>query len=292
MARESEQLDTVIKVVTPENIAFDYRIAGPMRRFVAYLLDMLICAAAAYGVGLLVIPLTNAVGLVGFGLFIYFVVLFLLFWFYGGLLETLWNGQTVGKRMMGLRVLSFDGQRINAMQAIMRNILRFVDSLPFFTALLGLLVAMMNRRFQRLGDLACGTMVVVEEKSWLHGLMNFQDAAVVQLAAALPARFETPKSLAQAVAAYAERRKNFSPGRRNDIARHLAEPLRVKFGLPPDTNHDMLLCALYHRTFVADQDLNAAPGIGPPAPAIGPPAPVPRPIAPLPVIDVSIDTSS
>ncbi len=286
MARESEQLDTVIKVVTPENIAFDYRIAGPVRRFVAYLMDVAIRGIVLACCGIAFSLIFGAIGLWGFGAMLSLVLWFLLSWFYGGLLETFWNGQTVGKRMMGLRVLSVEGQPINAMQAVMRNILREVDSLPFFTSLLGLLVAMMNPRFQRLGDLACGTMVVVEEKRWLHGLVDFQDAAVVQLAASLPARFETPRSLARAVAAYAERRKKFSPGRRNDVARHLAEPLRQKFGLPPDTHHDMLLCALYYRTFIGDQDLRAAQ-------TTSPPAPVPGPMAPsLAAVDVPIDTSS
>ena len=54
----------------------------------------------------------------------------MLFWFYGGLFETFWNGQTPGKRLLGIRVITLDGQPINALQAILRNVLRIVDAQP------------------------------------------------------------------------------------------------------------------------------------------------------------------
>ena len=63
-------------------------------------------------------------------LYIWLLLAFAVSWFYFGLFETFWNGQTPGKRMMGLRVLSVTGQPINAMQAILRNILRAVDAMP------------------------------------------------------------------------------------------------------------------------------------------------------------------
>jgi hypothetical protein len=49
------------------------------------------------------------------------------------------------------------------------------------------------------------------------------------------------------------RRELFSAERRFEIARTLAEPLCVLLGLPADTNPDLLLCALYYRTFIADR---------------------------------------
>jgi hypothetical protein len=65
--------------------------------------------------------------------------------------------------------------------------------------------------------------------------------------------FEPSRSLARALSVYVERRGGFAWGRRAEIARHLAEPLRVKFNLPPETSHDLLLCAAYYRTFIADR---------------------------------------
>nr|NIL98613.1 RDD family protein [Planctomycetales bacterium]NIP70771.1 RDD family protein [Planctomycetales bacterium] len=164
-AQPSQQLDTTVKVVTPENIAFEYRVAGPCRRGVAYLLDLLLriffCAAAALVVNLMF----GAVGLEGFGQGLTLVFFFLTMWFYGPLLETYANGQTVGKWWMGLRVLTIDGQPIHGLQAVARNLLRAVDCQPLLVYLLGVLATATNRRFQRLGDLACGTMVVVEKRS-------------------------------------------------------------------------------------------------------------------------------
>lgn len=263
MAQGIEQLNTTIRVVTPENIAFEYRIAGPSRRFLAYLIDLMLRCFIFFACSILVGWAFGILGLWGFGAALFVVLWFLFDWFYGGILETFWNGQTVGKKAMGLRVLTAEGQPINGMQAVMRNILRAVDGLPPATFLVGILVSTMNSRFQRLGDLACGTMVVIEQSSWLRGLPRIDDPLVIRLAAELPAKFEPSKSLAQALAAYVERRKYFSPGRRADIAHHVGGPLCEKFNLPPDTSHDLLLCALYHRTFIFDQSEDTAQLSGP-----------------------------
>jgi uncharacterized RDD family membrane protein YckC len=270
----SDQLDTTIEVVTPENIAFEYRVAGPFRRYLAYLIDLLL-RLLVFGVAASAISIMfGYVGLGGFGFALVLVLLFVIIWFYGPLLETYWNGQTVGKRILSLRVLTTDGQPINGLQAVLRNLLRSLDGQPFATYLLGVLAAMFNRRFQRLGDLACGTMVVMEDRSWHGGLTGIDDPAAVRLAGDLPAKFDVSRSLGKALAAYVERRPFFSPARRADIARHVGEPLRVKFGLPPDTNYDLLVCALYYRAFITDQDWDVSQAA---APATAPPvAPVPH----------------
>ena len=65
------------------------------------------------------------------------MISFVLEWFYGGLFESLWNGQTPGKRLMGLRVLTTEGQPINGMQAVMRNLLRYADIFPFLVRFCG-----------------------------------------------------------------------------------------------------------------------------------------------------------
>src|SRR6185503_6367494 len=90
----------------------------------------------------------------GMAIFAMLVTFFVVFWFYGGVCETLLNGQTPGKWLLGLRVLTYDGQPINGLQAIMRNLLRAADLL---LPLIGLIVMMLNSRFQRLGDLVAGT---------------------------------------------------------------------------------------------------------------------------------------
>lgn len=100
MPGNSSQLDTYIQIVTPENIAFQYRVAGPFRRLPAYLIDLAIRLGVAIGGTLTAMWGFGAAGIgdVGFGLAM--CLWFLLAWFYGGLFESLWNGQTPGKRLM------------------------------------------------------------------------------------------------------------------------------------------------------------------------------------------------
>jgi uncharacterized RDD family membrane protein YckC len=262
MPSPPRQLDSRIEIVTPENIAFHYLLAGPFRRLPAYLIDCAICIIFLVA-ALVVVGLWSAWdGVGGLALGMWLVLAFVVSWFYFGLFEALWNGQTPGKRLMGLRVLSVDGQPINAMQAVMRNVLRGVDAMPIVgpSAELGIpfymvaLVAMSaSRRFQRLGDLACGTIVVVERRSALRGVAPIQHPDVVQFAAHVPPHFVAGRGLAHALSVYVARRELFSPARRFEIARTLGEPLCERIGLPPDTNPDLLLCALYYRTFIADR---------------------------------------
>jgi len=277
MPKPTDQIDTSIKVITPENIAFEYSVAGPFRRLPAYLIDLMIRGlVAAVGMAALSI-LFAAMGMVGLGQLGAFVLWFLLAWFYGGAFETFWNGQTPGKRLMQIRVLSVDGQPINGMQAVLRNVLRAVDAQPVTFYLFGLVAAMLNDRFQRLGDLACGTMVVVEERRWLRGMMPTGEPEAARVAGTVPVDFQPSRSLTRALAAYVQRRRTFSWGRRLEIARPLAEPLRQQFALPPETNPDLLLCGLYHRTFFTDRRGEPSPD-GSPLMQRFPPGP-PDPVA-------------
>ncbi|MCO6453716.1 MAG: RDD family protein [Pirellulaceae bacterium] len=265
MQADVAQIDTKIEVVTPENIAFHYQVAGPARRAMAFLIDLVIRLGILFGVGCL----TAVFGIVAGGVAIlgYLIAYFLLDWFYGALFETFMNGQTPGKRVLGIRVLTVDGQPINGLQAVIRNVLRSVDLMPVLslemfgipapmyiipTFMVGLVIMATNRRFQRLGDLVCRTMVVMEERQWLAGVARLDDPRAMRLADYLPADFQITRTLAQALAHYVERRGYYSEARRREVARHLGEPLLRQFGLPHDTSHDLLLCALYYRAFVAD----------------------------------------
>jgi len=257
-------LDTRIEIVTPENIALKYRVAGPFRRLPAYLIDLTIRLAAILITLILLIFVFGIVGLGGVGVGITLVAALLLEWFYGGLFETFWNGQTPGKRLLRIRVLSMDGQPIGGLQAVVRNVLRAVDAMPVFlvqlpTYQLGLLTTAMNNRYQRLGDLAAGTMVVVEEPSYRYGVIRFKELEVLLLAEKIPAHFTANRSLGLALSSYVLRRGGLPWSRRYEIARHLAEPLQARFALPAETNPDLLLCAVYHRVFFAAETAEQRP---------------------------------
>jgi len=248
-AQKHHAVDSIIRVVTPENIAFEYRVAGPFRRLPALMLDTAIKFLALFVLSL-VFGLTFGLLSTGMAEALVVVSWFVIDWFYGGIFETLMNGRTPGKAALGLRVLKTDGQPIDAHQAVLRNILRTAD---LFLGGVGVAVMMSNDKYQRLGDIVCGTMVVVEQRQWLLGVAKLDDPRAIQLAAYLPPNFVVPRSMAKALSTYVERRKFFSVPRRREVARHLAEPLLERFGLPPDTSYDLLLCALYYRTFIADR---------------------------------------
>jgi uncharacterized RDD family membrane protein YckC len=264
MADRNRQLDLRIEVQTPENIAFQYRVAGPFRRLPAYLVDVGIRALLTAGFAATVAISLGSLGLAGLGAGLGLAFWFVMSWFYGGLFETYWNGQTPGKRMFSLRVVGVDGRPINAAQAILRNILRAADSLPVVPVpggppvpivplyLVGLVTPMFNARFQRLGDLVCGTMVVVEEKQYGATMIQIKEPEVIELAGRLPAGVRVSRSLGRALVKYVSRRKSFGRERRSEIAQRLGEALVEQYRLPPETNHDLLLCALYYRAFIAD----------------------------------------
>lgn len=267
MSAQLRQIDSTIDVVTPENISFQYEVAGPFRRLPAFLIDVVLrfAIAAAFMIALMfmneIIRLDSDVVL-ALGLLLWFA----LEWFYGGVLETYWNGQTIGKKIVGLRVLSVDGQPINGLQAMMRNLLRLADMMPLIpigalfgwgegpwivpTCMLGLVVPVLNRRFQRLGDLVCGTMVVVEHTGWRASTTQIDGRDVRRWAEELPVSLVMTRKMSQALAAYVERRRYLNPARRQEIARHLAVPLVRQWNLPHSLDPDTLLCALYYRHFV------------------------------------------
>ncbi len=283
-------LDTTIQIVTPENIAFDYRVAGPLNRLLALLLDYLFRTGivfVVYMAAMLLIVLFAFLSVylpflrwfvdifAAFSFTFAIVLWFLLDWFYGGFFESYWNGQTPGKRVFGLRVVTIDGRPINGLQAVLRNVLRYVDLFPFLsiemfgplfglndplpplyvipTLLFGIISMLLTRRFQRIGDLVCGTMVVLEERYWLAGIAKLEDERVPKLATLLPADFIVHRSLAKTLSLYAERRLNLQPERRQELASKLGKPYIQRFNLLPDTSCDLLLCAMYYRAFVADQ---------------------------------------
>lgn len=240
-------LDTTILVVTPENVAFDFHLAGPFSRALALFVDVALLITFVTVVGLILVFTRGFLGgdLFGqgfFGIFLFF--LFFLWWGYGGVMEAFNNGQTLGKKAFGLRVVSRSGLAINASQAMLRNILRGADLIPPFFP--GVFAMMVNDRFQRLGDLASGTMVVVENRGARPSVTQ-SDHMTRKFEPLIPKQFAPSVSLVEALAAYVGRRKELSIGRRRELALILVDHFRRAWSLPKSVDPDLFLCALYER---------------------------------------------
>jgi uncharacterized RDD family membrane protein YckC len=202
-------LDTTRDVLTPEGVALQLPAAGPVPRAVAWCIDLAVRLAALSlsGIVLAAIP--------GLGTGLRLIVLFLVYWGYPILLEALWEGRTVGKRVLGLQVVSADGGPVGWMAAIARNLLRTVDMLPFGYAL-GLVSCLADAHGRRLGDLAAGTLVVHAQREPSHAPAPVNAV----LAPPLPLR---PDEHA-AIVAFGERAPRLTPERQQELA-DIAEPL-------------------------------------------------------------------
>ncbi|PHQ32515.1 RDD family protein [Rhodopirellula bahusiensis] len=276
-AESQRALDTTIGVVTPENIAFEYQLAGPFRRLPAYIIDLLVRTAVIAAIGLFLLLFIGLSGLQSLGAFALaagIISYFLVSWFYGAAFEAWFNGRTVGKWACGIRVIDVDGCPINGKRAVLRNLLRIADLAPVAalsslgddippvflipTGMVGLICVISTRRMQRLGDIASGTMVIIDEKTWQLPVAKIDDPRVAPLATFIPGDYAISRSMARTLAVYAERRHYLTPARRREIARHLTLPLIDRFEFRPDIDADLLMIALYYKTFLAERSSEPA----------------------------------
>ena len=155
-----------LNIDTPEQVALEFSLATVGSRFLAVAIDTIIQIACAI-VLLLVVALgiwaTGSLGLTARPWVLAVLVIggFVIYYGYFAVFETVWNGQTPGKRLIGLRVIHASGRPINAWEAILRNVVRLVDQMPAIYAI-GIVSVFVTARSQRLGDLAAGTVVVHE----------------------------------------------------------------------------------------------------------------------------------
>jgi uncharacterized RDD family membrane protein YckC len=171
-------LDTTVAIEAPEQICFHHRLAGPAQRGMAHLIDLALIALLLVLFAVLVVlalgpqmegapPVEGGrdvgEGVAKAGAGIGLVLLFVLQWWYFVLFEARWRGQTPGKRLLSLRVVKSGGEPIGFVDALLRNLLRSADLLPFGYAV-GLVAMLLDGRFRRLGDLAAGTIVIVEDR--------------------------------------------------------------------------------------------------------------------------------
>lgn len=207
------RLDTLAVVETPEGVVLRLAPAGMVAR------------ALAQGVDLTMLMVLQGVlasvlmGLEGFGVGVYLIVGFVLQWLYPVLCEVLWHGQTIGKRTVGLRVVHDDGSPISLPASVLRNLLLVIDL--WFGAALAFVAMLTNSRFQRVGDLAAGTLVV-------HADPPREEASRVEvLPLALPFRLGQDEQ--KLLVTFAERAPRLSVERQVELA-ELLYPLHGQRG--------------------------------------------------------------
>jgi len=147
---------------TPEAVDVRYPIAGIGSRFLANAIDCVIIGAAfvLIVIGVMALGFFGSAGFTA-GLIAFFTLSFLLFWGYFVVFEAVWSGQTPGKRLIGIRVITSSGYPIGVVESSIRNLVRIVDLLPAFYGI-GVVAMFASSQSRRLGDYAAGTLVVKE----------------------------------------------------------------------------------------------------------------------------------
>ena len=226
-------LDAIVAIETPEHIVFRHRVAGPARRAVAHVLDLIGCYGVVFVVALVAIGADRFSGSEqgGVGVGVVLVVLFVAQWVYFAAWEVL-RGTTPGKMLLGLRVLTTSGRPIGPWAGILRNLLRAADVLPLgYVVGLGSMLA--TERFQRLGDLVAGTIVVAIPREHQDDLPRLVPLPTERerdaLDAAQPLVLDAEEQASLEL--FLLRKRTISPEREEELARMIAGPLRRRLGL-------------------------------------------------------------
>lgn len=243
-----------LSVETPEQIDINYQKAGIGSRFYAALLDtsllVFIMLVGTYVrirfVTELGDILGNWLGAVGG------IVIFALFWGYYMVFEITTNGQSPGKLALGLRVIKEGGYPISFADSAIRNLVRVVDFLPFFYGA-GLFVMLINKNWQRLGDLAAGTLVVKTSRKSrkLTGVNSEISTPSVNISPQeflytdwIKPELVTESELSM-IREYLSRRPTLSAIRRMELARTIGYPIAEKMESGSNIRYDKFLEEIY-----------------------------------------------
>lgn len=204
------QIDTIYLVETPEGIDLQAELAGPVPRILAYAIDLTIRAV--------ILAIVSAIlafaDKIGIGIIL--LLSFFFEWFYPVFFEVLNNGQTIGKKYMGLIVVNDDLTAIGWSSSLIRNLLRAADFLPF-SYLGGMLCMMLSSKFQRLGDLAAGSLVIYKQEQ------EQKQNTDLPKCQSYPPPFPLTLEDQIAIIGFTERHNELSPDRQHELADILSD---------------------------------------------------------------------
>ena len=158
---KSWERTNVLLIKTPEGISFSILLAGPITRFLAWIIDFYIVMILCNIIGLILKVFSLLDADIANGLII--LAYFIIYIGYSIFLEWCWRGQTIGKKLLRIRVMDEQGLRLKFSQVVIRNLFRSVDILPFFY-LVGAISLAFSQRSQRIGDFAASTIVTRQPK--------------------------------------------------------------------------------------------------------------------------------
>ena len=156
-----------ITVITPSNIEVEYRLAGAGSRFGAFIIDFIIQIIAILIFVWIAISLSGGLfspfgyGISGTVIAILLIGFFVIYFGYFIFFEHLMNGQTIGKRILGLRVIQENGEPASFFQILIRGFLRSSVDMLY----VGIFIILFSKKHKRLGDMAAGTIVISEESA-------------------------------------------------------------------------------------------------------------------------------
>ena len=239
-------LDDELVIETPERVELHYVLANIGNRFLAAAIDHLIQTVA------MVIVLVVAGALSSWRLFssmdvwaaaITVLVVFAIYWGYFVAFETLWSGQTPGKRIMRLRVVREDGRPVRFFEVFVRNLLRLaIDLQPLPSYAIGVVSIIFSERSKRVGDFVAGTVVVKEratEAPSLNEIIRVSEIEQQRVKRTTPAPFlaDTRRLSEQelrAVETFLKRRFELTERNRTALAARIAQPISIKLGIAAD----------------------------------------------------------
>jgi uncharacterized RDD family membrane protein YckC len=221
-----------LTIETPEQVHLEFVLAGIGSRFMAALLDTIIIIAAgllALGIATLFLLSSWFQKTSLYVIAILTVVVFCLVWGYYATFETLWKGQTPGKRWAGIRVIKESGRPITAFESIARNLVRFIDFMPGLYGF-GVVTMLLNRQNRRLGDFVAGT-IVVHESSGKEAAPFFNPR---QGEYVFPQAARLTLQEAELIEAFLSRRLDMAASIRQQTAERIAQMISNRLAIAPD----------------------------------------------------------
>jgi len=206
----NENFDSSVKTLTPEGVEFVLFPAGLPVRTLAYAIDKttqwIIIMATSISVNIFRDSM---------GIWLALILNFLVDWFYHVICELAFRGQSLGKRITGIRVVKSDGSPVDPSSSFLRNLMRFADTF-FFCFPIAFISIAASRGFRRIGDWAGGTLVVYSSMA-KKPLINSLSALLEKYEPVTTAR-PLSNNEKQAILNFARRYSLLGEARANEIA--------------------------------------------------------------------------